>query len=175
MWQRGCACFAVGTLDDGVTLNPVLALDAQIWPLLALPGLAASPYAAALATSEWRLRVRHGPYPRTGFTYSDVGDAIWTEGTAQVALIAHLLGHTDEYDALMSAIDAERAPGGGYYATGTTALATGFGDPTDPTIQRFYYRLPHLAPAAWAALAERGFNPFTASGRLPPAAPAPQR
>jgi len=34
-------------------------------------------------------------------------------------------------------------------------------------MQRYYYHLPHLAAAAWAALAQKHFNPFTASASLP--------
>jgi len=161
MWNGPCGCFAVGTGEDGVTPSPNLVLDAQIGPLLALPGKATSPFAGGFATAEWRLRVRGG------FTYSDAGHAIWTEGTAQVALLARLLGRTDELNELLSAVNDQRSPQGGYYATSAAALPTGFGDPTDPTHQRFYYHLPHLAPAAWAALAERGFNPYTLTTALP--------
>lgn len=169
MWLESCACFAVGTLEDGTTPNLVMALDAEIWPLLAIPGLAAPPYAAALSTSEARLRAG------AGFTYSDAGGGLWTEGTAQVALAARLLGRTEEFAALTTAVAAERAPGGGFYATDVAALPTGFANAADPSSQRFYYRLPHLAPAAWAALAERGFNPFTADSALPKAVSEPPR
>ena len=169
MWRPECACFAVGTFDDGVGLNPVVTLDAQTMPLLALPESAAR-YEGALTASEWRLRVRRAV---SGFTYSEVGDAVWTEGTAQMALLTHLLGRTDEYTALMATIDSQKAPNNEYYATSATALATGFGDPMNPLTQRFYYRLPHLAPTAWAAMAERGFNPFT-DGGLPQASASAQ-
>ena len=40
MWDPACACFAAGTAKDGVTRNPIVALDAQVWPLTALPGAA---------------------------------------------------------------------------------------------------------------------------------------
>jgi len=169
MWRPECGCFAVGTFDDGVGLNPVVTLDAQTMPLLALPD-SAPHYEGALTASEWRLRVRRAV---SGFTYSEVGDAVWTEGTAQMALITHLLGRTDEYSSLMATIDSQKAPDNEYYATSATALATGFGDPTNPLTQRFYYRLPHLAPTAWAAMADRGFNPFT-DGGLPQASASAQ-
>ena len=32
--------FRAGTAEDDVTHNPMLALDAQVWPLMALPGVA---------------------------------------------------------------------------------------------------------------------------------------
>ena len=46
-------------------------------------------------------------------------------------------------------------------------MPTGFTDAANLGAQRLYFRLPHLAAAGWAALAETGFNPFTASRNLP--------
>jgi hypothetical protein len=160
MWDDGCACFAVGTGDDGVTPNHVLALDAQLWPLLAIPAMA--PHAdPGLATVDSRLTVGDG------YTYSDAGNALWTEGTAQAALVWALLGHPDKADLANRAVQGQRAPRGGYFATPQLRLATGFADAANPGMQRYYYHLPHLAAAAWAALAEKHFNPFTDSASLP--------
>jgi hypothetical protein len=53
------------------------------------------------------------------------------------------------------------------YATTARELPTGFVLDTDPTKPRLYFRLPHLGAASWAALAERGFNPFTVTKGLP--------
>ncbi len=160
MWDDGRGAFAVGTADDGVTRNPILALDAQIWPLLAIPAMA-SHADPDLATVDGKLAVGDG------FTYSDAGHALWTEGTAQAALVLALLGHAEKADAAERAVEAQRAPRGGYFATPELKLATGFGDAADPGTQRFYYHLPHLAAAAWAALALKHFNPFTDSAALP--------
>jgi predicted MFS family arabinose efflux permease len=156
MWDSSCNCFAVGTGEDGVTHNPFLALDAQIWPLLAIASETPRE-AAVLATVERRLRVGNG------FAYSQVKDAIWTEGTAQVALLYALTGHEPEAQAATEAILRQQAPVGGFYATDAPNLPTGFMLPTDPTKPRLYYRLPHLGATAWAALAERRFNPFMRS------------
>jgi hypothetical protein len=158
MWGQDCACFAVGTGEDGVTRNPLLALDAQIWPLLALPSMA-DRRAAALATAERRLAV--GP----GFGYSEVQGGLWTEGTAQVALLERLLGR--DVQPLERALAAQRAPQGGFFAASGPELPTGFMLPTDPTKPRLYYRVPHLGAEAWVALAEQGFNPFTGTRGLP--------
>ncbi|MDB5397414.1 MAG: hypothetical protein JWM91_4920 [Rhodospirillales bacterium] len=161
MWDDGCGCFAVGTTDDGVTPNRILALDAEIWPLIAIPSIASSRAAAVLATIDRRLRVG------AGYSYSDAAHGLWTEGTAQAALVAGMLGHAAEAASMNAAVAGQRSPHGGYFATDGAALATGFADPTNPKTQRFYYHTPHLAAAAWAALAEKGFNPFTASAALP--------
>ena len=80
MWNERCGCFDVGTTDDGVTPNHVLALDAQVWPLIAIPGLAAAHGDAVLATIDMKLR------GGDGYSYSDAGGGLWTEGTAQAAL-----------------------------------------------------------------------------------------
>jgi len=160
MWDDGCACFAVGTGDDGVTPNHVLALDAELWPLLAIPAMA--PHADPdLATVDSRLAVGDG------YTYSDAGSAVWTEGTAQAAVVWSLLGHPDKADQAIRAVEGQRAPRGGYFATPQLRLKTGFADAANPGMQRYYFHLPHLAAAAWAALAEKHFNPFTASAALP--------
>jgi hypothetical protein len=153
-WRADCACFAAGTGDDGVTLNPTLSLDAQIWPLTALPD-AARKFGAALATAEQRLGVDGG------YAYGEARDGIWTEGTAQAALLQEKLGNRERSRALLAVVERQRSPEGGYYATSAAALPTGYGLESDPTRPRLYFRLPHLGAAAWAALAERGFDPFS--------------
>jgi hypothetical protein len=62
MWRPKCGCFAVGTTEDGKTRNLYLALDAQTWPLLAIPD-AVTRYKAAMAQS----KLRDGD----GFAYSE--------------------------------------------------------------------------------------------------------
>jgi len=161
MWDDACGCFAVGTADDGVTLNHIVALDAEIWPLLAIPAMAASHADRVLATLDDKLPAGDG------YTYSDGGNGLWTEGTAQAALALALLGHADPAKSAMQAVETQRSPDGGYFATPGAKLATGFADAANPGSQRYYYHLPHLAAAAWAALAETHFNPFTGSTTLP--------
>jgi hypothetical protein len=67
----------------------------------------------------------------------------------------------------VAAIEAARAADGGYYATTVASLPTGFMLDTDPSQPRTYQHLEHLAAAAWVALAEQGFNPFTGGRSLP--------
>ena len=161
MWDVGCGCFDVGTADDGVMPNHVLALDAQVWPLIAIPGLAVAHGDAVMATIDAKLR------GGDGYTYSDAGGGLWTEGTAQAALTMKLLSHADRAAALGAAIAGQRAPQGGYFATAEASMPTGFADASNPGARRLYFHLPHLAAAAWAALAETGFNPFTDTQSLP--------
>jgi hypothetical protein len=160
MWSAPRGSFAVGTLADGQTINPVLALDAQIWPLLALPQ-ASEHYGAALTLGAERLRSGQG------YTYSEAGGGAWTEGSAQVIVLLKRLHRTDAARSTAAAVTAARASDGGYYATAVAAVPTGFMLATDPDKQRMYLHLEHLGASAWAALAEQGFNPFTAARTLP--------
>ena len=160
MWDPACACFAAGTAEDGVTHNPILALDAQVWPLIALPGAAAK-FASAITTAEQRMSVDEG------FSYGENRDGVWTEGTGQMAVLMKLLGRTGRAKSLIAVVESQRSPDGGFYATTVRALPTGFVLDTDPTKPRLYFRLSHLGAASWAALAERGFNPFTVTKGLP--------
>ena len=159
MWDKHCNCFAAGTGLDGKTPNRFLALDAQLWPLLALRGGVAH-YGAALTTARTRMMVGDG------FTYSAAGKAVWTEGTAQAALLAALMGQPQLAARLLAAVERNKAPDGGYFAADRDT-DTGFRLDTEPAQARRYFHLPHLGALAWAALAQRRFNPFTGSKALP--------
>jgi len=160
MWTPKCRCFAVGTGDDGITRNRYLALDAQIWPLLALHG-ASRRYRAAIAMAQKRLS------DGDGFAYGEAKDGLWTEGTAQVALLMELTGQDSEALRLMRVVDTMRAPDGAYYASSTRALPTGFMLETDPTQPRQYFHIAHLAAVSWAAIAATRYNPFVREAALP--------
>jgi hypothetical protein len=162
MWDPQCACFGAGTGADGVSRNKLLALDAQIWPLLAIPE-AASRYETVIDTAEKRLKAADG------FAYSEAGTGLWTEGTAQMQLLFELLGQDGKVATLQSAIAQERAPDGGYFATRDASSPTGFALASDPNLPRRYLHLSHLGALAWVALAERRFNPFTGRSSLPTA------
>jgi hypothetical protein len=159
MWDPHCNCFAAGTGLDGKTPNRFLALDAQLWPLLALPGGVAR-YDAALKTARAKMMVRGG------FTYSEAGKAVWTEGTAQAALLAALMHQPGQAAQLLAVAEHNRVPDGSYFAADRDT-DTGFRLDTDPTQARTYFHLPHLGALAWATLAQRSFNPFTGKRALP--------
>jgi len=159
-WSADCRCFAAGTGEDGATRNNLLALDAQIFPLLAVPG-AARKYAGVYATIRNRLS------DDGGVSYGIRKGGLWTEGTAQLALAEKLSGSENAAGALIKTLGRLRAANGSYYATNTKDLPTGFVLDTDPAQARQYFRLPHLGATAWVALAEEGYNPFTQANRLP--------
>lgn len=160
MWDADSAYFAVGTGEDGIRINPLLALDAQIWPLMALPG-AADQYPAAIQTSSRRLRFDDG------YTYSEAGGGLWSEGTAQMAVLLQLLHRQGEARPVIAALQTQRAPDGGYFASNVAQTPTGFMLATDPSKPRVYFHLEHLGASAWAALSEQRFNPFTGRSGLP--------
>lgn len=159
-WDAKRGCFATGTGDDGVTINPIIVLDAQAWPPLALPEVAAHLPAALDCAQKWLGF-------EGGYAYSEVRDGVWTEGSAQMLLLLKLSKRDAQAQAVRKAIEKQRTPEGSYYAAGTQRLPTGFMLDTDPLQPRLYFRLPHLGAVAWVALAERGFNPFTGDFALP--------
>jgi hypothetical protein len=127
--------------------------------MLALPG-GVRRYQAALNIVRKRMSVNGG------LAYSQAGGAVWVEGTAQGALLAALMGRAKDAARLMAAVERNRTPDGGYFASSRDS-DTGFRLDTDPTQARRYFRMPHLGTLAWAAMASRRFNPFTFSGTLP--------
>ncbi len=160
MWQAGEGRFATGLKPDG-SLNLHSAVDANLWPLLAAG--ARPDWARAL---DWVL-TRHGlpegaPSPEiTGVDFNTDRDGIWLEGTAITALAARRAGRDPAR--LMATLRANTAPGGLIYASTTPTLTTGLSIGLDTNAPDFlYYRRPHLAPTAWAALAQLGANPFPA-------------
>jgi hypothetical protein len=161
MWRADCRCFAAGTGLDGVTPNKLLALDAQLWPLMALDGMRAR-HGEAAGTAQQRLG-RSG-----GLAYSEGSKGLWTEGTAQAALYFKLAGDEAAAGKYETAVRAMRQSDGGYLAS-SIAASTGFMQESDPTQPRQYFRIPHLAAVSWAALAARGYNPFTRASSLPDA------
>jgi hypothetical protein len=149
--------FLLGTKPDGNLANEsLLALDAQLWPWMAVPE---SPEAwkSALGFAKARLGVDGG------FDFNGDHDGLWVEGTAQAALAYRISGNTRESDRLLASLKADQTPSGLLNASRPARLTTGLSiDPTgsgDPDF--FYYRRPHLGATAWAVLAETGWNPFT--------------
>ena len=82
-------------------------------------------------------------------------------------LLERLHQDGQQRDALRALLEAAHVPGSGYYATSEQGVPTGFMLATDPSQQRIYPHLLHLGATAWAALAQQGFNPFTAARSLP--------
>lgn len=159
MWDERCGCFDAGMAEDGKAPNTTLALDAQVWPPLAM-AQSRTHVKTVLKTLDDRFAFDHG------MSYSAQKDGVWTEGTMQAALLMKLVGTPAQASALMAAAQKNRAPDGWYRAS-DRKTSTSFDLQTDLKQHRAYFPIPALAPLAWAALAEQGFNPFTGTRALP--------
>jgi hypothetical protein len=159
MWNEKCGCFDAGMADDSKARNTTLALDAQIWPLLALSESRAHRIDVLKA-------LQQNFAASGGMAYSAQKDGMWTEGTLQAALLMKRLGKAAEAKTLMAVVEKNRAPDG-WYRAADRKTSTGFDLQTDLKQHRAYFPIPALAPLAWAALAEQSFNPFTGAKKLP--------
>jgi len=161
MWSASDGRFVIGTAEDGRTLNKgPSALDASLWPLIAIPD-GAGGWQRSL---DW---VAHHHRVQDGFGFNANPDGIWTEGTAQAALVLVGAGRQQDAAPLWPLLLAQRAPSGLLYATPQPRIRTGLRiGPTSTSDDFFYFHLPHLGATAWAVLAAAGWNPFRPGGCL---------
>ncbi|KJK14390.1 hypothetical protein UB46_38805 [Burkholderiaceae bacterium 16] len=159
MWQPREGRFMIGTREDGRTLNSgPSALDAVLWPLIAIPD----------APMDWRrgldwTRERHGV--KGGYGFNANPDGVWTEGTGQAALVLRASSRAQDAAPLWPLLLSQRAPSGLLYATPEQRIRTGLSiGPTSTTEDFYYYHLPHLGATAWAVLAAAAWNPFRPGG-----------
>jgi hypothetical protein len=154
-WSAKERHFLVGTLPDGTTPNAKNSgIDSELWPLL-----------LEKAPSEWRAGLAHVERHYAvgeGFDFNDDRDGVWSEGTAQAALVYRALGEGGKADRHLSWLAGEISPAGLLWATDKPRITTGLAlSPQSTRDDFYYYRLPHLGATAWAALAATGWNPFT--------------
>ena len=155
-WDAKEGRFLIGTGPDGRTSDhDHSGLDAQIWPLIAIPDPPAD-WMRALAFVD----TAHGVAGGYGFNRGP--DGVWTEGTAQVASVFALRGLPKRATPLWPLLARQQTEEGWLFATPKPRINTGLAiGPDSVTNDFFYYHLPHLGATAWAALAAKGFNPFT--------------
>lgn len=145
--------FNAGLTPSGA-INPMIAADANLWPVLA--GLAGAATAQkALARLGWP---RSNP---AGIGFSEASQGIWMEGTGFAALALQRIGAPALAARFAATIAAHQSDGAYVLATSTPKLATGLTIGPDRSAEQFdYYRVPALAPTAWAAMAQAGVSPF---------------
>jgi hypothetical protein len=160
MWNPAQNRFFTGLKPDG-SVNDHSAVDANIWPLLA-----AGTQPAWHDSLHWVL-TRHGmpagapPTEMQGVDFNTDRDGIWLEGTAMTALACRRLGMDSVAQRFLDTLAAQTAPSGLIYACTTPTLTTGLSTGLDSSAPDFlYFRRPHIAPTAWAALAQHAANPF---------------
>ncbi len=152
MWDPLEGKFRTGTTTDGVAINrSVIPVDIQAWAVLVLREEDRT-YWRGLDYADQRLRVGGG------FDFNQDRDAIWYEGTAQMALAFYHTGQTAKYQSTLATLRAAQQPSGGIYAADRDGLTTGL---TLPDGQPWlYFRRLHVGATAWLALAESRLNPF---------------
>ena len=162
MWNPNEGRFFSGLRPDG-SVNDHSAVDANLWPLLATGAEPAWRAALPWVLSRHGLPAGAAHDAIAGVDFNTDRDGIWLEGTAITALLCRRLGRDDQAKRLLATLAAQRAPSGMIYACTTPTLTTGLSTGLDSSAPDFlYYRRPHLAPTAWAALARQNANPFPA-------------
>ncbi len=145
-WDASSGHFWMGTTADGVTpLRTPSALDVQLWAQL-LPQ-APGKWQRAL---DW---IEHANAVPGGFDFTDTRDGLWTEGTAQAALVYRRIGAAARANTLFESIAQQVSPGGYLYATPAPRIAA---------VYSWYHHQPCLAATAWAVLAALDRNPYLA-------------
>jgi hypothetical protein len=147
MWNKD-GRFWLGTDAEGTAINRHgAAIDAELWPLIGISDPPAA-WQAVRAGVRAHLRIDGG------YGFHDHPDGIWTEGTAQAALVLHEPG-------VFAVLKAAEAPDGLLYASPQARIHTGLAlSPSSTTDDFYYFHLPHLGATAWAVLAATGTNPF---------------
>ena len=155
MWNAEDGHFHIGTVADSNAPNTKSSgLDAQLWPLLAVPDFK-DKASQVLAWTE----AHHGV--PGGFDFDSDRDGVWLEGTAQAALTYQAMDEPEKAAPLFATIAAQLSPQQLIYATAGAELTTGLlVGPTPESGQFKYYRLPHIGASAWAVLAALAMNPF---------------
>ena len=145
--------FAAGLTPNG-RLNTMIAADANLWPYLA--GLTNRAVVG--------ITIRELAWPRVkpaGIGFSLASQGIWLEGTGFAALSLIKAGYVPQGQNFLATIRTQMAPDGYIFAASTPTLYTGLAVGPGKSSEKFeYYRVPALAPTAWAALAADGYNPL---------------
>lgn len=143
-WDASSGHFWIGSQADGESsLRAPSALDVQLWAQL-LPDAPAT-WRRALRWIE-RMHATNG-----GFSFTDARDGMWTEGTAQAALVYRRIGDDDEANTLFASIARQVSTGGLLYATSASRTLA---------VYSWYYHQPCLAATAWAVIAASNRNPY---------------
>ena len=161
MWDPHEGRFAIGTQNDGRTLNAgPSALDAELWPLIALPeGSTPGSTNGWDHAIDWTLQHHRAG---AGLGFNAQPDGVWTEGTAQAALVLQARNRSNDAAPLWDVLLSQRSPSGLLFATPNERIRTGLAiGPVSKSADFYYFHLPHLGATAWAVLAAAGWNPFT--------------
>jgi len=158
MWQPASGSFAVGTLDDGVTVNAAeQPEDVNSWSFLALRDPS---YAASLDWDVTHLRVSKHGFNGVSFCAGD-RSGVWFEGTSHLADALELRGATG--DASLAEVylaDVATAQTYGPDADGLGIMAASKNGLRDCDGDRYDASL-HTGATSWYLLALQSTDPFT--------------
>jgi hypothetical protein len=161
MWHDGRGCYLAGTTDPNTrNLSPfTVPLDVQAWSFLSL--LAPFPRPQAMMCAEMNHVTTSDGF--TGADFNDDRDAVWFEGTAQLAVAAMHAGRSGLAEALRAELRRaqQTAPFGDLYGIASAShdgLTTGFLTAGGGTFK--YFRRLHIAVASWNVFAQLSKNPY---------------
>ncbi len=158
MWDATAGSFAVGTTDNGVTVNETEhPEDVDSWSYLALDDPS---YASSLDWDVKNLAVTAGGFSGVSFCSGD-RSGVWFEGTSHLADALELrngpgdLAQADQYlaDVADAQADGPDADGMGIMAASKNGLSDCDGDSYDASL--------HTGATAWYVLAAQQVNPLT--------------
>jgi len=156
MWDARIGCFGTGTTNlDGIsTFANRLPVDVQAWGLLAIPSVRFA-HLDVLKCSEVNHENESNGF--LGFDFNQDRDAVWFEGTAQMAAAYAWNYESEKAERFKRSLRrAQLTPGfgdgSGIAAASKESLTTGFGFN--------YFRRLHVGATAWNVFAQRGFNPY---------------
>lgn len=155
MWDKREGRFYIGSIENSNAPNlNASGLDAELWPLIAVPDFAGK----RTAVLDWTER-HHGL--KGGFDFNDDRDGIWLEGTAQAALVYRENNQPEKARVLLDTIASQVSAENLVYATIREEITTGLQVGPDSSPGDFkYFRLPHIGATGWAVLAALKLNPF---------------
>jgi hypothetical protein len=163
MWEPGRGCYLTGTINPN-TRNAnagQLPVDVQGWSVLSIPTVLTE-HPNVLRCAELNHALARDGF--VGFDFNEDRDAIWFEGTGQMAVAYAASGRVAEAETLRQELRrAQQGPafgdGFGLVAASIDGLTTGF--TTARGGEFVYFRRLHIAATAWNVFAQLAFNPFT--------------
>jgi len=156
MWNPARGYFRCG-MKDSVTIDSVCVLDAQAWGLLATRDTA---YLAAIDAAE--SRCKRTVLSHDGFCFSEAGDGIWWEGTAQMCCAYLLAKQESKYDTF--AADLHWCQDSGPH-NNRKGIVSCLPESSYTGMNRFwgrwqYYARLDVGATAWFTFSEERWNPY---------------
>jgi hypothetical protein len=156
MWDSTRGCFYTGT-KNSVTKDTLRVLDAQAWGLLVSEDT--SRYGRALTCAEQRCRRDTLTYQ--GFCFSEKGDGICWEGTAQMCCAYWLAGSSAKLNTFLGNLKSwQREPQGNRRGIVSCLPDSSYTGQDRFWGRSYYFARLDIAATSWFIFADTGYNPF---------------